>query len=100
MIEGPVEVQAHFVFPRPKSHYHSSKKRQGELRGDAPLWHTSAPDLDKLQRAIGDALAGVVIRDDAQIARWRVSKSYGQTPRAMITVIPLGTIAALRERAS
>jgi Holliday junction resolvase RusA-like endonuclease len=87
-LPGPVRVQAEFVFPRPKAHYRTGRYAQ-ELRVAAPYWHTSTPDLDKLQRAIGDALTGILVRDDAQIAAWLVSKRYGQPARAEITVTAL-----------
>lgn len=83
-LQGAVTVEATFVFPRPKA----LKPDQ-----DAPP-HTSAPDTDKLQRAVGDALtiAGV-IGDDAQIHTWRAHKRRarpGETPGAHITVTRSG----------
>lgn len=85
---GPVSVRVLFVFPRPKSHYRSGKNAH-LLRDDAAHWKTSAPDTDKLQRAVGDSLTGVVIKDDSQIARWEVEKVYGDQPRAEISVARL-----------
>jgi Holliday junction resolvase RusA-like endonuclease len=82
---GPVHVDVSFVFPRPKAHYRTGRYSD-QLREDAPFWHSAKPDLDKLQRAIGDALNGIVIRDDSQIAFWVVSKYYGPSPRALIQV--------------
>ena len=81
-LQGAVTVSAEFVFPRPKA----LKPHQ-----DAPP-HTSAPDTDKLQRAVGDALtiAGI-IGDDAQIHTWRAHKrraKHGETPGAHITLTP------------
>lgn len=87
-LDGPVKVDVLFVFPRPKSHYHTGKNA-GRLRFSAPTYHTSVPDLDKLQRAVGDALSAVVIRDDRQIACWSVVKLYGDNPGAQILVRPL-----------
>lgn len=45
------------------------------------------PDLDKLQRALGDMLtiAGI-ITDDARITRWSPRKRYGE-PRTVIHLI-------------
>ncbi|WP_396169099.1 RusA family crossover junction endodeoxyribonuclease [Corynebacterium sp.] len=81
-LQGAVTVEVTFVFPRPKS----LKPHQ-----DAPP-HTSAPDTDKLQRAVGDALTiARVIADDAQIHTWRAHKRRarpGETPGAHITVAP------------
>ena len=47
------------------------------------------PDLDKLERAIGDALTGIVFRDDSQIAWWSVWKVYGEPARAHIEIATL-----------
>lgn len=81
-LQGAVTVTAEFVFPRPKA----LKPHQ-----DAPP-HTSAPDGDKLARAVGDALTiARVVGDDAQIDTWRIHKrraNPGETPGAHITVTP------------
>lgn len=63
--EGPVAIQVIFLFNRPKTV--SIRKRP---------FMTVKPDLDKLCRAIGDALSGVAYSDDAQIVRWEVYKMY------------------------
>lgn len=62
-ISGPVRVVANFYLPRPKS-------VQKRLRPHV------APDLDKLERAIGDALEGVAYDNDSQIVSWRADKWY------------------------
>ena len=66
--DGPVEVWAEFRLPRPKSVPKSRKHAQ------------TKPDLDKLQRAIGDALAPYkrpgVLRDDSRIVAWSAVKRY------------------------
>jgi len=79
LYDGPIRLSITFIFPRPKSHYRTGKYK-GELRQSAPIHHTGPPDLDKLMRAIGDALTGVVIRDDRQIAQWHARKIYGAHP--------------------
>jgi crossover junction endodeoxyribonuclease RusA len=84
-ILGSVAVSVDFVFPRPKAHYRTGRYADW-LRDDAPHWHTNTPDLDKLARAIGDALRGVVLRDDSQIAAWHIEKRYGHEPRADIAI--------------
>jgi crossover junction endodeoxyribonuclease RusA len=76
---GPVSLRAVFVFPRPKSHY-GTGRNAGQVKDSAPGWKTSAPDLDKLIRAVGDSLTGLVYRDDSQIVDLAVTKIYGQTP--------------------
>jgi Holliday junction resolvase RusA-like endonuclease len=62
-ILGPVEVTCLVRMPRPKA------------AAKAWRWHHRQPDLDKIQRSIGDALqVGGVVGDDSQIARWVVEK--------------------------
>ncbi len=61
--DGCVVVDVEFLFPRPKSHYRAN----GELKAwaiDVP--HGKKPDRDKLDRALGDSLTGVVLGDDCQ----------------------------------
>lgn len=68
-----------FVMPRPKS---LPKKQPTKP-------HTSRPDVDKLLRAIGDALTGVVWADDGQCVQSVGSKRYaepGEGPGARIMV--------------
>lgn len=64
----PVVVSAVFYMPRPKS-----------VRRIFP---SVAPDLDKLQRALGDALSvdSSVLTDDSLIVRWEARKVYAATP--------------------
>jgi Holliday junction resolvase RusA-like endonuclease len=52
----------------------------------------TTPDLDKLCRAIGDALTGVAILDDKQIAWWDVMKHYGSQACAVIAIEALYTV--------
>jgi Holliday junction resolvase RusA-like endonuclease len=63
---GPVKLAVSFTMPRPKS---APKWR---------LWPDKKPDLDKLVRAIGDALTqSGAIADDAQIVLLSADKQYG-----------------------
>lgn len=65
LLTGPVALAVIFYFPRPKS-----RKKQ--------IFITTRPDLDKLARAIGDAMTGIVVRDDAQIAIMAQAKVYDE----------------------
>lgn len=85
---GGVQLRAVFIFPRPKAHLRTGK-HAGEVKASAPGWKTSAPDLDKLIRALGDALTGIVYRDDAQIVGISVTKIYGQTPGVTVSLAAL-----------
>ena len=80
---GPVMVIAHFVFPRPASHYlPANRKRPApELRLDAPRFVVVKPDLDKLCRALLDGITNVVVRDDSQVAGIRAWKVYEDDER-------------------
>lgn len=94
-LTGPVFVKATFVFPRPKAHFRSGKFAH-EVKLTAPRWHTSTPDLDKLQRALGDAFKGAVVRDDSQIAGWNTAKRYGSQPCAELTVFTEDELEVMR----
>jgi Holliday junction resolvase RusA-like endonuclease len=81
----PLKVRATFYFPRPKHHYRTGSL-SGVLKDQAPDFHMSKPDGDKLARAIGDSLTGVVFKDDSQIAVWRIEKRYGDTARVELEI--------------
>ncbi len=91
-ITDPVAVDLVFTFPRPRSHYGSGRNAT-LLRRGAPHHHTTTPDIDKLARAVNDALviAGV-IADDKQISDLHASKHYlgGEaSPGVRVQVIAL-----------
>lgn len=64
LVRGPVACRAVFYRTRPPS----VPKRKA--------FATTAPDLDKLIRAVGDALEKTVLVNDAQIAHWDTWKLY------------------------
>lgn len=73
----PVRLNIVFYMPRPKS----LPKRI--------LFHTKKPDLDKLVRAVKDALTGVIWEDDSQVTDIAAAKLYvkdGSMPRAEIQI--------------
>ena len=82
-IDGPIKVQARFVFPRPASH----EGRHG-LLPSAPVHKVTAPDLDKLARSF-DSLSGIVWRDDALVVEMHLAKSYGEEPGLRLRVTAL-----------
>ena len=76
--EQPAAVGAVVVFRfhRPRSQYRTGRHSH-ELRPNAPHWHTSKPDNDKLQRATFDPLTLLgVIRDDSRVAKIQAEKIY------------------------
>lgn len=83
-IEGPVYLVQVFALPRPKSHY-GTGRNSGQVKRGAPHRPPVRPDLDKLARAVGDALTGVCYHDDAQIVNLRAAKYY-VTPSGRLSV--------------
>ncbi|MDO4630856.1 MAG: RusA family crossover junction endodeoxyribonuclease [Corynebacterium sp.] len=75
-----LHVSVEFVMPRPK-----------RLRGKPTPPHISPPDLDKLQRAVGDALTQAeIIADDSQIISWLATKrraADSEEPGAHMTIV-------------
>jgi Holliday junction resolvase RusA-like endonuclease len=83
---GPISVTMIAYFPRPASHY-GTGRNAGVLKPGAPFWHSTAPDCDKVQRAVGDALteAGMIL-DDRLIVTWDPAcKVYGD-PRVDLII--------------
>ncbi len=70
----PLAVTLAFVLPRPKSL--PQRERYPARR----------PDIENLAKAVLDAMAGIVYRDDAQIVRLSVAKDYGPVPGVAICV--------------
>lgn len=90
--EQALEVRAVFGLERPKGHYRTGRNSH-LVRSSAPELPSTQPDLDKLQRAVGDALEGIVYEGDSRIVRWDPVKIY--VPRGMVTgvairVAPIG----------
>ena len=68
-LQGPVLVHATFWLPRPKS------------RAKRHLWPDTRPDLDKLARAVLDALTGIAWANDAAIVDLHAQKAYALPTR-------------------
>jgi crossover junction endodeoxyribonuclease RusA len=64
--EGPVGINLDFGIPKPKS---APKTRR--------VWPDKRPDLDKLSRAVLDALTYVIFADDSQVVHLQATKDYG-----------------------
>lgn len=87
-LEGPLDVSVAAYWQWPKSM--SQKKR----RAYGSQYFTARPDSDNVMKLLGDALNGIVWRDDAQIVRMTVFKSYGLTPQTVVRVLALTEEAA------
>lgn len=76
-ITGPVRVWVRFTFDRPPSHYRTGRNAH-LLKDTSPRFPgRSCGDVDKLQRAIFDALTDArVWADDTQVVDVRARKFY------------------------
>ena len=88
---APVSISITFRFLRPRSHFNKSG-----LSPRAPQHLTSKQkgDIDKLSRAVLDALTGTLLYDDSQVVQLSAQKRYitpDEHPGALITIIPLST---------
>lgn len=95
-------IEAEFVFPRPQSHY-GSGSNAGQLKPNAPSAKTTKPDIDKLIRAVLDALDGAgLYQGDERVVQITCRKRYvhqGEGPRAVVAVIVAGGHLILRRAA-
>lgn len=81
-LDGALLVRLEFLMPRPTS----LPKKKATPR------HTKRPDVDKLTRAVNDALSGVIWRDDSQVVTQTVHKRYAELdeqPGVLIRVVPV-----------
>jgi len=85
---GPVALALTFTIRRPLSHYGTGRNAR-QLRPSAPWYVPIRPDVDKLVRAVLDALTGVAYRDDGQVAALRVAKVYGPRGHAHVELVRL-----------
>lgn len=79
--DGPVRLTIGFYLPRPQKY----------AKRGVPVAHLTAPDLDKLTRAVGDALTGLAYRDDKQVVEAVLGKFYADVddvPHVVIRVEP------------
>ncbi|WP_415395492.1 RusA family crossover junction endodeoxyribonuclease [Rhodococcus globerulus] len=67
LIGGPIGIRLKFVMPRPKS---------APKRTTPPA--IKRPDIDKISRAILDAITGVLIADDSQVTDLHATKRIAE----------------------
>lgn len=93
LVTGGVALNLAFVLPRPKSHPKTKT-----------IAHTTRPDVDKLARAVLDALIGVAFNDDGQVAGLVCTKRYGdlgEQPGVVVTIADIeGALEAAWHEAS
>ena len=74
-ITGPVRVRFTFCFLRPAKHFGTGRNAK-VLKANAPILHLIPPDVDKLTRAVCDALTGTIWADDSQVIEVYAVKRY------------------------
>lgn len=85
---APMRVGMRFHFARPKSHF----KRDGvSFLKSAPEEATShgLGDIEKLARAVNDALSTVLFNDDRQVVEMHLAKRYDSQDLVIISLEPL-----------
>ena len=80
--KSPVAVRLDFTFTRPKSHVTSN----GDLRLGFTAEHLQRPDVDKLSRAVLDALTGIAWQDDSQVISLTATKRWGDASGVLVSV--------------
>lgn len=81
-LETPLSLYLYISMPIPCSY---SKKRKADCLIGAEQ-HTKRPDIDNVYKLVGDALNGIVYKDDSQIVNLHVRKLYASTPQVEILV--------------
>lgn len=87
----PVDLVLTFSLARPANHW-GTGRNAAVLKPSAPQYPTVYPDLDKLVRAICDALTGTAYADDSQVVELMARKRYAYD-RALTLKPPRSTEA-------
>lgn len=85
LLDGPVAIDITFRLPRPKS---APKRR---------LYPDGRPDVDKLGRAVLDAITGVLITNDSRVVDLSTRKRFAVDGPPGVTVIiwPAGSAGSV-----
>lgn len=78
--ESPVRAKITAIFEPAQSY--SKKKRLMLL--SSKFNYTSKPDTDNIAKIVLDSLNGLAYKDDAQITRLEVEKSYGEQAKVIV----------------
>ena len=80
LLDCPIQMQLHFRLIKPKS------------RPKKVIWPEKKPDMDKLLRAVFDALTGSIYTDDARVVHLTMTKNWACAewpPGVLIEIVPL-----------
>jgi Holliday junction resolvase RusA-like endonuclease len=87
-LTGPIMVECEIAVARPAGHY----GKRGLRPRFEDTWPDRRPDLDKLSRAVLDALTMIVYRDDGQVVMLDATKRYcreGEHPGMRVCIAQL-----------
>jgi Holliday junction resolvase RusA-like endonuclease len=91
-ITGPVGARVDFVVPRPQLHFGTGRNAK-TLKPGAPKYPGTAPDIDKLLRAIFDALTDAQVwEDDGQVVWVQTRKDYAMPGQQVGVSITIGVM--------
>jgi Holliday junction resolvase RusA-like endonuclease len=96
-------VSMTFYFARPQNQL-GTGRNAGVVKDSSPLWpEATGPDVDKLARAVLDALTGLVWKDDKRIVSVRARRRFGVPERLELAVRrpharTVGDLRLLRDR--
>lgn len=93
-MHDPVAIQLRITLPVPAG-WPQWKRTLALEGGIAP---TVKPDADNVEKAVKDALNGVVWHDDCQVVHCTKLKRYGAAPGVHIIIVPLGILPAQAKR--
>ena len=80
--EGRVQVEINALFEVPKS----TKKVDKELMLSNQINPTKKPDIDNIVKIILDAMNGIAFKDDIQITKLNVEKTYSTQEKIQIKI--------------
>ena len=80
--EGRVQVEINALFEVPKS----TKKADKELMLSNQINPTKKPDIDNIVKIILDAMNGIAFKDDTQITKLNVEKTYSTPEKVQIKI--------------
>lgn len=80
--EGRVQVEINALFEVPKS----TKQSDKELMLENKINPTKKPDIDNIVKIILDAMNGVAFKDDTQITKLFVEKTYSTSESVKIKI--------------
>ncbi|KAA9151000.1 RusA family crossover junction endodeoxyribonuclease [Delftia sp. BR1] len=86
LLGGAMDVHLFIKFQVPASW--SLKKQQQALAGE--ILPMTKPDIDNIEKAIYDAINGVVWKDDVQVVDVVKTKRYAAAPGVVVTIKPVG----------